>query len=110
MCSETLATAPQVNAYEGVYHYLKAIQAAGTMDTQAVMKKMKELKIDDPTGDSGYIREDGRVIRDMHLFEVKSPKESKYPWDYFKKVGTLPGDQAYRPLAEGKCSFVTKNN
>jgi branched-chain amino acid transport system substrate-binding protein len=105
-----MPTAPQVNAYEGLYHYLKAIKAAGTMDTQAVMKKMKELKIDDPTGASGYIREDGRVIRDMHLFEVKSPKESKYPWDYFKKIATLPGDQAYRSLADGKCSFVTKNN
>jgi branched-chain amino acid transport system substrate-binding protein len=105
-----MPTAPQVNAYEGLYHYLKAIKAAETMDTQAVMKKMKELKVEDPTGASGYIREDGRVIRDMHLFEVKSPKESKYPWDYFKKIGTLPGDQAYRSLAEGKCSFVMKNN
>jgi branched-chain amino acid transport system substrate-binding protein len=102
-----MPTAPQVNAYEGLYHYLKAIKAAGTMDT---MKKMKELKVDDPTGASGYIREDGRVIRDMHLFEVKSPKESKHPWDYFKKIGTLPGDQAYRSLADGKCSFVMKNN
>jgi len=105
-----MPTAPQVNAYEGLYHYLKAIKAAGTMDTQAVMAKMKELKIDDPTGATGYIREDGRVIRDMHLFEVKSQEESKYPWDYFKKVATLPGDQAYRSLADGKCSFVTKNN
>ena len=105
-----MPTAPQVNAYEGLYHYLKAIKAAGTMDTQVVMKKMKELKLDNSTGASGYIREDGRVIRDMHLFEVKSLKESKYPWDYFKKIGTLPGDQAYRSLADGKCAFVTKNN
>lgn len=105
-----MPTAPQVNAYEGLYHYLKAIKAAETMDTQAVMKKMKELKVDDPTGASGYVREDGRVIRDMYLFEVKSPNESKYPWDYFKKIGTLPGDQAYRTLADGKCSFVMKNH
>jgi branched-chain amino acid transport system substrate-binding protein len=105
-----MPTAPQVSAYEGVYHYLKTIQAAGTMDTQAIMQKMKELKIDDPTGTTGYIREDGRVIRDMHLFEVKAPQQSKYPRDYFKKVGTLPGDQAYRTLADGKCSFVMKNN
>jgi len=105
-----MPTAPQVNAYEGLYHYLKAIKAADSMDTQAVMKKMKELKVDDPTGATGYIREDGRVIRDMHLFEVKSPNESKYAWDYFKKVATLPGDQAYRSLADGKCSFVMKNN
>jgi branched-chain amino acid transport system substrate-binding protein len=104
-----MPTAPQVNAYEGLYHYLKAIQAAGTMDTQAVMKKMKELRVEDPTGASGFIREDGRVIRDMHLFEVKSPKESKYAWDYFKKIGTLPGAEAYRSLADGKCSFVTRN-
>jgi len=101
-----MPTAPQVNAYEGLYHYLKAIQSAGTMDTQAVMKKMKELKVEDSTGASGFIREDGRVIRDMHLFEVKSPKESRYAWDYFKKVGTLPGDQAYRSIADGKCAFV----
>jgi branched-chain amino acid transport system substrate-binding protein len=105
-----MPTAPQVNAYEGLYHYLKAIKAAGTMDTQAIMKTMKELRIEDPTGDTGYVREDGRVIRDMYLFEVKSPKESKYPWDYFKKVGTLPGDQAYRSLADGKCPFAIKNN
>jgi branched-chain amino acid transport system substrate-binding protein len=105
-----MPTAPQVNAYEGLYHYLKAIKAAGTIDTQAVMKQMKELKVDDATGASGYVREDGRVIRDMHLFEVKSSKESKYPWDYFKKIGTLPGDQAYRSLADGKCPFVMKNN
>jgi branched-chain amino acid transport system substrate-binding protein len=105
-----MPTAPQVNAYEGLYHYLKAIKTAGTIDTQAVMKQMKELKVDDATGASGYVREDGRVIRDMHLFEVKSFKESKYPWDYFKKIGTLPGDQAYRSLADGKCSFVMKNN
>ena len=105
-----MPTAPQVNAYEGLYHYLKAIKAAGTIDTQAVMKQMKELKVDDATGASGYVREDGRVIRDMHLFEVKSRKESKYPWDYFKKIGSLPGDQAYRSLADGKCSFVMKNN
>jgi branched-chain amino acid transport system substrate-binding protein len=105
-----MPTAPQVNAYEGLYHYLRAIKAAGTMDTQAIMKTMKELKIEDPTGASGYVREDGRVIRDMHLFEVKSPKESKYPWDYFKKIGTLPGDQAYRSLADGKCSFIARNN
>jgi len=105
-----MPTAPQVNAYEGLYHYLKAIKAARTIDTQAVMKQMKELKVDDATGASGYVREDGRVIRDMHLFEVKSSKESKYPWDYFKKIGTLPGDQAYRSLADGKCSFVMKNN
>jgi branched-chain amino acid transport system substrate-binding protein len=104
-----MPTAPQVNAYEGLYHYLKAIQAAGTMDTQAVMKKMKELKVDDPTGASGFVREDGRVIRDMHLFEVKSPKESKYAWDYFKEIGTLLGSEAYRPLADGKCSFITRD-
>jgi branched-chain amino acid transport system substrate-binding protein len=104
-----MPTAPQVNAYEGLYHYLKAIQSAGTMDTQAVMKKMKELKVEDSTGASGFIREDGRVIRDMHLFEVKSPKESRYAWDYFKKIGTLPGSEAYRSLADGKCSFIGKN-
>lgn len=105
-----MPTAPQVNAYEGLYHYLKAIREAGSMDTQVIMKKMKELKVDDPTGASGFVREDGRVIRDMHLFEVKSPKESRYPWDYFKKIETLPSAEVYRSLADGKCSFITKSN
>ena len=70
------------------------------------MARMKDLKIDDPTGSSGYVRQDGRVIRDMYLFEVKKPEESKYPWDYFRKLATLPGDQAYRSLADGDCAFL----
>ena len=103
-----MPTAPQVNAYSGLFHYLKSAQAAGSLDTTAVMKKMKELKVDDQTGATGYVREDGRVIRDMYLFEVKQPDESKYDWDFFKKIGSLPGAQAYRSLEEGQCAFLTK--
>ena len=101
-----MPTAPQLNAYEGLTHYLRAVQAADTLDTKTVMQKMKELPIDDATGAKGYVRADGRVIRDMILFEVKAPEESKYPWDYFKVIGHLPGEQAYRSLADGDCAFI----
>ena len=101
-----MPTAPQVNAYEGLIHYLKAIKVAGTTDAEAVMKTMKTMPVEDATGSTGFIREDGRVIRDMYLFEVKAPSESKYPWDYFRKIGELPGTKAFRSLADGKCPFV----
>lgn len=101
-----MPTTPQVDAYHGMTHYLKAVQAAGTDAGDAVVKKMKELPIADATGTTGYVREDGRVIRDMYLFEVKSPAESKYPWDYYKVLATLPGDTAYRPLAQSECPLV----
>lgn len=102
----TMPTAPQVNAYEGLIHYLKAVKAAGTDEAGAVMKQMKAMPVSDATGAAGYVREDGRVIRDMVLFEVKQQQDSKYPWDYFKPIGRLPGDTAYRSLADGHCPFV----
>jgi branched-chain amino acid transport system substrate-binding protein len=103
-----MPTTPQADAYQAVIHYLRAIKAAGSMDTQAIMKKMKELPLEDETGEVGYVRADGRVIRDMYLFEIKSPSESKYPWDYYKVVKTFPGESAYVPLAESKCPLVAK--
>jgi branched-chain amino acid transport system substrate-binding protein len=101
-----MPTTPQADAYRAVIHYLRAIQAAGTMDTSAVMGKMKELPLEDETGSIGYVRADGRVIRDMYMFEIKSPAESKYPWDYYKVIKTFPGETAYVPLSESKCPLV----
>ncbi len=95
------------NAYSAVAHYLQAIKAAGTIDATEVMKQMKANPIRDALGDGGYVRADGRVIRDLYLFEVKSTKESKYPWDYYKLVRRIPADNAYRPIAEGGCPFIT---
>ncbi|MCO4862169.1 ABC transporter substrate-binding protein [Cupriavidus sp. WGlv3] len=96
----------QAGAYSSVMHYLKAVQAAGTDETAAVMKQMKAMPINDFFAKNGRIREDGRMIHDMYLFEVKTPAESKYPWDYYKVVATVPGEQAFMPAAKSKCPLL----
>jgi branched-chain amino acid transport system substrate-binding protein len=88
-----------------VRHYLKAVDAAKSEDPAAVTQKMKELPVD-YFGEPGTIREDGRLLHDLTLYEVKKPSESKYPWDYYKKVRTIPADEAFRPLKEGHCPFI----
>lgn len=99
-------TTPQGDAYRSVAHYLKAVRAAGTTDADAVMAKMKEMPIEDATGTKGYVRADGRVIRDMTLYEIKGPTESTSEWDLYRSLRVIPGDRAYRPLSEGGCPFV----
>ncbi|MFI4999187.1 MAG: ABC transporter substrate-binding protein [Reyranellales bacterium] len=93
-------------AYSATLHYLKAVQAAGTDDAKAVMAKMREIPVNDVMTKNGKLREDGRLIRDMYLFQVKTPAESKGPDDIYKLLATVPGDKAFRPLNEGKCPFV----
>jgi branched-chain amino acid transport system substrate-binding protein len=92
--------------YSSTLHYLKAVQAAGTDEPKAVMAKMRELPVNDVMTKNGKLREDGRLVRDMYLFEVKSPAESKGKDDIYKLIATVPGDKAYRPLNEGKCPLV----
>src|SRR5262245_14832116 len=89
-------------AYSSVNHYLKAVQAAGTDDAKAVMAKMREIPVNDVMTKNGKLREDGRLVRDMYLFQVKSPQESKSKDDIYKLLATVPGDEAYRPLKDGK--------
>ncbi len=96
----------QAGIYSEVTHYLKAIKAAGTDDTDKVAAQMRKMKINDFMTKDGWIREDGRVMRDMYLEEVKSPAESKYPFDYFKILATIPAEQAFRPLKDGGCPLV----
>jgi branched-chain amino acid transport system substrate-binding protein len=96
----------QAGIYSAVAHYLKAVQAAGTDDTEKVAAQMRTMKINDFMTKDGWIREDGRVMRDMYLEEVKTPAESKYPFDYFKVLATIPPDQAFRPLKDGNCPLV----
>ncbi|MFC4353433.1 ABC transporter substrate-binding protein [Fodinicurvata halophila] len=96
----------QIAVYTGVMHYLEAIEAAGTDEADAVMSKMRELPINDMTTDEAYIREDGRVIRDMYLMQVKTPEESTEEWDFYEIAATVPGEEAYRPLSEGGCELV----
>jgi branched-chain amino acid transport system substrate-binding protein len=99
-------TAVQAGAYSAVLHYLKAVQAAGTKDAGQVAAKMKEQRINDALMKDSYIREDGRVVRDYYLLEVKKSSDSKYPWDYFKVVAVVPGREVTRPLSEGGCPLV----
>ena len=92
--------------YSSTLHYLKAVQAAGTDDALPVMAKMRELPVNDVMTKNGKLREDGRLVRDMHLFQVKSPSESKSKDDIYKLIATVPGDKAYRPINEGKCPLI----
>ena len=101
-----MPTMTQAGVYSAVTHYLKAVQAAGTKDSLAVMKKMQEMPVNDFFAKNGKLRVDGRMVHDMYLVEVKSPGESKYPWDYYKILRTIPGDQAFRPLQDGGCPLV----
>src|SRR5579859_7999052 len=103
-------TMVQAGVYAGLLHYFKALEALGgnPHDGAKVVAKMKELPTDDPLFGKGTIRADGRAIHPAYLFEVKSPSESKGPWDYYKLVGTTPGDQAFRPLSESACPLVKK--
>jgi len=98
----------QAGTYSSVMHYLKAVQAAGTDETAAVMKQMKAMPINDFFARNGRIREDGRMVHDMYLFEVKSPAESKYPWDYYKLVATIPGEQAFISPAKSQCPLMKR--
>ena len=98
----------QAGDYSAVTQYLTAVKAAGTDDADAVMAQLKKQKINDMFAKNGYIRQDGRMIHEMYLMQVKTPAESKEPWDYFKVVQTIPGEQAYLPLAQSRCSLVKK--
>jgi branched-chain amino acid transport system substrate-binding protein len=101
-------TMPNAGVYGAVTHYLKAIEAAGTDDAGKVVKKMKEIPINDFFTKNGSVREDGRVMRNIYLFQVKSPAESKYKFDYYNLIATIPADQAFRPLSEGNCPLLAK--
>ena len=96
----------QAGIYTEVAFYLKAIQAAGTDNADKVVAQMRTMKINDFMTKNGWLREDGRVMRDMYLEEVKSPAELKYPFDYVKILTTIPAEEAFRPLKEGGCPFV----
>jgi branched-chain amino acid transport system substrate-binding protein len=95
----------QAADYSATANYLKAVKAVGTDDSDKVMAQLKKTPINDMFAKGGVIRQDGRMVHDMYLMEVKKPSESKYPWDYYKVVATIPGDQAYVTKAETKCAL-----
>jgi branched-chain amino acid transport system substrate-binding protein len=103
-----MPTMDQAGVYSAVLEYLKAIQAVGTDDPDAVVKKLKSTTLNDAFVSNGKIREDGRLVKDFYLFQVKSPGESKYPWDYYKLLSTIPGDQAFQPLSQSRCPLIKK--
>nr|WP_258770018.1 ABC transporter substrate-binding protein [Bradyrhizobium arachidis] len=94
--------------YSSTMHYLKAIDAAGTDEAKAVMSKMREMPINDFFAKNGRIREDGRMVHDMYVYEVKQPSESKGEWDFYKLREVIPGEQAFRPLKDSLCPLVKK--
>jgi branched-chain amino acid transport system substrate-binding protein len=97
----------QAGVYSAVLHYLKAVEKTGqTEDGAAVVKAMKEMPSEDPLFGKGRVREDGRAIHPIYLYETKKPTESKEPWDYFEVIDTVPGEEAFRPMAEGKCPLI----
>ena len=98
----------QAGIYSGVTQYLKAIEATGSDDGKTVADQMKATPINDFFAKNGHIRPDGRMVHDMYLVEVKKPEESKGPWDYYKVLATIPGDQAFRPMDKGECPLVKK--
>lgn len=98
----------QAGIYSSITHYLKAVKAAGTDETGAVMAKMKAMPVNDMFAKNGKLREDGRMVHDMYLMQVKKPEESKYPWDYYHIRQTIPGDQAFIPLSKSTCPLVKK--
>ena len=103
-----MPTMGQAGVYAAVLHYLKAVDALKSDDGTRVVAKMKEMPTDDPLFGKGTIRQDGRKIHPMYLFEVKKPSESKGPWDFYKLRATIPAAEAFRPMAQGGCPLVKK--
>src|SRR5256885_5033155 len=101
-------SAVQAGTYSSVMHYLKAVKAAGTTDSAAVIKIMKDTPVNDMFAKNGKIREDGRMVHDMYLFEVKKPSESKGRWDDYKLLATIPGNEAFQSLELSRCPLVKK--
>jgi branched-chain amino acid transport system substrate-binding protein len=110
MKNKAMPSMVQAGVYSGLIHYFKTLEAmsGNPHDGVKVVAKMKELPTDDALFGQGTIRADGRKIHPAYLFEVKKPAESKGPWDYYKLIGTTPGDQAFRPLSESACPLVKK--
>ncbi|HEY8381189.1 MAG TPA: ABC transporter substrate-binding protein [Microvirga sp.] len=99
----------QAGVYSAVTNYLKAVQAANSDDSDAVVKQLKSMTINDMFTKNGKIRQDGLHVHDMYLFQVKAPKDSKYAWDYYKQVAVVPGEQAFQPLQASRCALVNKS-
>jgi branched-chain amino acid transport system substrate-binding protein len=94
--------------YSATLQYLKAVQATNSDDPKVIRAYLSKTKMNDMFHKNAWLREDGRVMRDMYLMQVKKPSESKYPWDYYHVRATVPGEQAFQPLAQSRCSLIKK--
>ena len=103
-----MPTMVQAGDYSSVMHYLKAVKAVNSDDAQKVMAQMKKTPVNDFFARNGRIRDDGRMVHDMYLFQVKKPSESFGPWDYYKLMATIPGDEAFQPLSASRCPLIKK--
>lgn len=101
-----MPTMVQAGVYSATLNYLRAVKAAGTDQSDAVMKQLKSMTVSDPVIHQGHIRADGRLIHDMYLVQVKQPAQSQYPWDYYKIIATIPGDEAFLPAAKSVCPLL----
>jgi branched-chain amino acid transport system substrate-binding protein len=104
-----MPTMAQAGVYSAVLHYLRAVQASGADNAKVVATKMRQLRVDDIFAENGELRADGRLVHDMYLVQVKPLEESRYPWDYYKILSVIPGEKAFRPLAQGACPLVAKS-
>jgi branched-chain amino acid transport system substrate-binding protein len=103
-----MPTQAQAAVYSAIRHYLGAVAAAGTDEAKAVMAKMREMPVNDFFAKNGRLREDGRLLHDMYFAQAKTPEESKEPWDYYKILGAIPADRAFRSLEDGGCPLVKR--
>ena len=101
-------TMNQAGVYSATLTYLKAVKAVGSTDPDKVMAELKRAKINDMFAKNGYIRADGLMVHEMYVMQVKTPEESKYPWDYYKLVKTMTGEEAFGPLSDSTCPLVKK--
>jgi branched-chain amino acid transport system substrate-binding protein len=95
--------------YSAIIHYLNSVKATGSLDADRVMASMKQMPINDFYTKGGKIRDDGLMIHDLFLMQVKTPQESKYPWDYYKLISRVPASEAFRPAEESQCYLLKKN-
>ncbi|MCB1994598.1 MAG: ABC transporter substrate-binding protein [Rhodoferax sp.] len=103
-----MPTMVQAGQYSSVYHYLSAVKAGDSDDAATVMANMKKLPINDFFAKNGSIRDDGRMVHDMYLVQVKKPADSKYAWDYYSVKATIPAADAFQPLSQSRCPLVKK--
>jgi branched-chain amino acid transport system substrate-binding protein len=103
-----MPTAYQAGVNSSLRHYFKAVAATNSVDPETVIAQMRKVPVDDFFAHGGKVREDGRMVHDMYLMRIKKPEESKQKWDLYEYLGTVAGDDAFRPMAEGGCPYLAK--